>query len=47
MKIVQLLVDAGCDISIKDKDGVNSLEHAKKKNFKEIVSILETATAKK
>lgn len=47
VKIVQLLVDAGCDISIKDKDGVNSLEHAKKKNFKEIVNILEKAGSKK
>lgn len=47
VKIIQLLVAAGCDISIKDKDGVNSLEHAKKRNFKEMVSILETATAKK
>ncbi|WP_316750961.1 ankyrin repeat domain-containing protein [Pedobacter gandavensis] len=47
VEIVQLLVDAGCDISIKDKDGITSLEHAKKKNFKEIITILEKAAAKK
>lgn len=47
VKIIQLLIDAGADITIKDKDGVNSLEHAKKRNFREIVNLLEKAASKK
>lgn len=47
IQIVQMLVDAGCDIHIKDKDGVNSLTHARQKNFQEIVTILEKAASKK
>ncbi|WP_255431170.1 ankyrin repeat domain-containing protein [Pedobacter sp. N36a] len=47
IKIVQLLVDAGASTSIKDKDGITALDHAKKKNFKEIINILENASVKK
>lgn len=47
VQIVKMLVDAGCDINIADKDGVTSLTHARRKNFKEIVSILENAGTKK
>jgi ankyrin repeat protein len=46
VKIVQLLVNADCDISIKDKDGVDALSHAKKRNFKEITAALEEAAKK-
>lgn len=44
-QIVQLLVDAGCDVNIPDKDGISPLQHANKKGFKNIVSILEKAGA--
>lgn len=47
VKIVQLLVDAGAKLSIKDKDGVTALEHARKRNFKEIINVLENAAVKK
>jgi ankyrin repeat protein len=46
VKIVQLLVNAGCDITIKDKEGVDALSHAKKRNFKEITAVLEKAAKK-
>lgn len=47
VRIVQMLVDAGADVHIADKDGLTSLTHARQKNFKEIVSILEKAGSKK
>ncbi|WP_316840517.1 ankyrin repeat domain-containing protein [Pedobacter gandavensis] len=47
VKIIQLLVDAGANIAIKDKDGVTSLAHARNRNFKEIVNVLEKAASKK
>ncbi|NQX42455.1 ankyrin repeat domain-containing protein [Pedobacter steynii] len=47
VQIVQMLVDAGSDVNIADKDGVTALTHARQKNFKEIVSIIEKAGSKK
>jgi len=44
-QIIQLLVDAGADIAIADRDGVTPLLHARQKGFREIVSILESAGA--
>ena len=46
VQIVQLLVDAGCNVNIADKDGVTPLAHARKKAFGQIVAILEKAGAK-
>ncbi len=43
--IVQLLVNAGCDVNIPDKEGISPLQHAKKRGFKDIVAILEKAGA--
>ena len=40
-KIVQILVDAGCNTAIADKDGVTVLQHARSRGFQNIVSILE------
>ncbi|WP_198405737.1 ankyrin repeat domain-containing protein [Chitinophaga caeni] len=40
-KIVQILVDAGCNTAIADKDGVTALQHARSRGFQNIVSILE------
>lgn len=42
-EIVQILIDAGCDITIPDFDGVTALTHAKNRGFKEIAAILEAA----
>lgn len=44
--IVQLLVNAGCDINIPDKNEISPLQHAKKSGYKDIVAILEKAGAK-
>lgn len=40
-QIVQILKEAGADLSIPDRDGITALQHAKNKGFKEIVRILE------
>lgn len=45
--IVQALVDAGCDITIPDSNGVSALIHARNRGFAGIVSILETASKEK
>ena len=41
--IVQLLVDAGADVRIPDRDGVTALEHARRGGYAEIAAILEAA----
>ena len=45
-KIVQLLVDAGANVHIADKEGVSPLQHARQKGFQEIVKILQSGGAK-
>ena len=45
-QIVQLLLDHGADVNIPDKDGVTPLEHAQRRGFTEIVTILNNAIAK-
>lgn len=47
VQVVQTLVDAGCDITIPDKDGVTALQHARKMGFTEIANVLEKASRKK
>jgi ankyrin repeat protein len=42
VKMSKLLLDHGADISIKDNDGLDALAHAKKKNYKELVKLLES-----
>lgn len=39
-EVVQILRDAGADLTIPDKDGVSALQHAKKRGFREIAKIL-------
>lgn len=41
IKTVQILVDAGADQTIEDRDGVSPLQHAKARGYAEIVSVLE------
>ena len=40
-EVVCLLVDAGADVNLPDKDGVTPLAHAKNKRFTDIIKILE------
>lgn len=46
VEIVQILVDSGADVSIRDKDGVTPLRHARKRSMNDIVKILLQAGAK-
>ncbi|TXD49476.1 ankyrin repeat domain-containing protein [Polaribacter sp. IC073] len=43
-KIVQILIDAGCDITIPDNDKITALQHAKVRGFSKVVSVLEKAS---
>jgi ankyrin repeat protein len=45
-EIVRLLVEAGANVSIADRDGVTPLAHAKKSGYSGIVRILGTAGAR-
>lgn len=45
--IIKELIKGGADISIPDKDGVSPLQHAKKRNYNEIVEILNKANQKR
>ncbi len=42
VEIVRILVDAGCNINIPDKDGVTALQHARSRSFDGIVKVLES-----
>ncbi|MFG1905578.1 ankyrin repeat domain-containing protein [Kribbella sp. NPDC048928] len=44
--IVQILVDAGADPGLADKDGVTPLQHAQSSGYDEIAKILRTAGAR-
>lgn len=41
--IVQLLVDAGANVHLADRDGVTALQHAQQKGFRQIAAILGAA----
>ena len=45
-EIVRLLVAAGADVNLPDKEGVKPLQHAREKRYQEIVSTLELAGAR-
>lgn len=45
-RIVQVLIDAGCNVNIADSDGVTPLQHARKRGYAQITSMLEKAGAK-
>ena len=45
VEIVQLLLDAGADRSITDRDGVTALEHARERGYDEMVALLEARGA--
>ncbi len=39
--IVRMLIEAGANVNLADRDGVTPLQHAKRRGFKEMVRILE------
>jgi uncharacterized protein len=45
-EIVRLLIDAGADVDLADKDGVRPLAHARTRGQHEIVRLLEAADAR-
>jgi ankyrin repeat protein len=46
IEVVRMLVAAGADVNLPDSDGVSPLSHARKRNFTEIIKILEKAGAR-
>ncbi|MBN9500907.1 MAG: hypothetical protein BGO01_11170 [Armatimonadetes bacterium 55-13] len=42
-EIIRLLIEAGADVNIPDKEGVSALRHAQARGFREIVAMLEGA----
>ena len=40
VEILRMLLDAGADPSIPDKDGVTALEHARQRGYTEMVRML-------
>jgi ankyrin repeat protein len=45
-EIVRLLVEAGADVNIPDRDGITPLAHAKRRNYSGMVRILQGAGAR-
>jgi ankyrin repeat protein len=46
VEIVRLLVAAGADVNLGDRNGVTALAHAKRRNYPEMVRILSAASAR-
>jgi ankyrin repeat protein len=46
VNVVKTLVEAGCNVSIPDNDGVTALQHAKDRGYTEIAEVLEKAARK-
>ncbi|MHA6509783.1 ankyrin repeat domain-containing protein [Tessaracoccus sp. Y1736] len=44
-EIVQILLDAGADPTIADRDGVTPLQHAERRGYDRIASILRGSTS--
>lgn len=45
-QVVQLLVDAGANVNLADRNGVTPLQHARQRQFQDIIAILENAGAR-
>lgn len=45
-EIVSILIKAGCNTAIPDKNGISALEHARRKSYTDIVRLLEQAPKK-
>lgn len=46
-EIVRLLLDAKADVTLADADGITPLQHAKKRGFAEMVTLLQAAGAQR
>lgn len=44
-EILRLLVDAGADVNLADRDGMTPLAHAKSRGYQEMIAILKAAGA--
>lgn len=44
--IVRLLVTHGADVNLPDRDGITALAHARQRNYRDIIRILESAGAR-
>ena len=44
---IKILLDAGCDYSIPDNDGITPLQHAKSRSMSAVIKLLEEASAKR
>lgn len=45
-EVVRLLVEAGADVNLADRDGVSPLAHARRRGYRDIIQILEGAGAR-
>jgi ankyrin repeat protein len=45
-EIVRLLVEAGANVNLADREGVTPLQHARRRGFREMVRILEAKGAR-
>ncbi|MDM5187035.1 ankyrin repeat domain-containing protein [Bacillus sp. DX4.1] len=44
-RVIQLLIENGADVNMPDREGVTPLQHAEKRGFKEMETMLRTAGA--
>jgi ankyrin repeat protein len=45
-EILKLLIDAGANVNLADRDGVTPLAHAEQRNYREMVELLKAAGAR-
>jgi ankyrin repeat protein len=45
-EVVRLLVDAGANVNIADREGITALAHARERGYRDMVNILEQADAR-
>lgn len=45
-EIVGLLIDAGADVNLADREGVTPLEHARRRGYRQMITLLEAAGAR-
>lgn len=45
-EILKLLIDAGANVNLADRDGVTPLAHARQRGYREMIELLKTAGAR-